>query len=673
MATAPYVINPDDPTNPTENLTMGAAAAELRALKQRVLLARQETADLETRTLSHEGANPYELDAQFNANENKITELPQATEASDAVPLAQVLAIVGAASSGIIASVRQKWTATEGQTTFVLTLFTYVPTANNLAVYVNGLRQDVGTSYTETSSTTFTFTSGLTAGDVVQAFSNESVNANAVMLLRADLASTASGKGSEMVAFKQSGTGAIDTTVDAVLNETVSVKRFGAVGDGMTDDTAAIQAAIDYAAAFGGEVFLPAALYRTTTTIVLHRKVTMRGQGAPFPGAAYNPTQQFTGAVIRKEHSGHGITVAGPSAYSEGAGIFNVSIVSNYDTWPTGDGIRIDKVGAYTIEQCNVWSCGGNGFTLGVTADDVTGQIFVRNLSVNNCLGTAYSIRSKWLRAYNIISDGCAYGAWFQDSPESYVDGFHFEGFSNTGIKLAGACGWSTFMKGFVSLTAASPTRALDIESYPGNTNSNFNSVKFIGRAGAGIIGVFVGSGAWNTRFNSCSFQSSPVAIRNEAFGTMVSESVFDSNDLPIYEMGSATRIRSNTFQSTVGSWNIDHQGGGDGVWSENKFDKPINSGVYGQPGNYGTNIVVNNTGFKTAAKGTTGAITSGTVIPHGMSVTPSQVFVQPVSPFSIPSGMKVGWTATNITINWTGGGNIQFAWQAFSVCSGQG
>jgi hypothetical protein len=60
------------------------------------------------------------------------------------------------------------------------------------------------------------------------------------------------------VSYNQGGTGAVDRTAQAKLQESVSVKDFGAVGDGVTDDTAAIQAAIDAASS----VFFPAGTYK---------------------------------------------------------------------------------------------------------------------------------------------------------------------------------------------------------------------------------------------------------------------------------------------------------------------------------------------------------------------------------------------------------------------------
>jgi hypothetical protein len=71
----------------------------------------------------------------------------------------------------------------------------------------------------------------------------------------------------------QTGTGAITRTVDSKLKEFVSVKDFGAVGDGTTDDTAAIQAAIDAASGRTGRcvVELGGSAYRTTDEIFIKK------------------------------------------------------------------------------------------------------------------------------------------------------------------------------------------------------------------------------------------------------------------------------------------------------------------------------------------------------------------------------------------------------------------
>jgi hypothetical protein len=49
----------------------------------------------------------------------------------------------------------------------------------------------------------------------------------------------------------------------------VNVRDFGAVGDGATDDTAAIQAAINYGAANGIEIQIPSGIYKTTAPLTV--------------------------------------------------------------------------------------------------------------------------------------------------------------------------------------------------------------------------------------------------------------------------------------------------------------------------------------------------------------------------------------------------------------------
>jgi hypothetical protein len=76
--------------------------------------------------------------------------------------------------------------------------------------------------------------------------------------------------------FIQVGTGAVQRTVESKLQETVSVKDFGAVGNGTVDDRAAIQKAIDT----GKQVYLPKGNYLIKGTLkVSNSSVVLRGDG----------------------------------------------------------------------------------------------------------------------------------------------------------------------------------------------------------------------------------------------------------------------------------------------------------------------------------------------------------------------------------------------------------
>ena len=71
----------------------------------------------------------------------------------------------------------------------------------------------------------------------------------------------------EQINYTPPFTNSVATNVEAKLAQTVSVADFGAVGDGVTDDSAAIQAAINFAASNGSRtVFFPKGRNKTTGT-----------------------------------------------------------------------------------------------------------------------------------------------------------------------------------------------------------------------------------------------------------------------------------------------------------------------------------------------------------------------------------------------------------------------
>jgi hypothetical protein len=71
--------------------------------------------------------------------------------------------------------------------------------------------------------------------------------------------------GSSLVGFIQAGTGAVTRTAQSKMREVVSVLDFGAVGDGVADDTAAIQAA--FAASSGKRVVFPTGSYLVNAAV----------------------------------------------------------------------------------------------------------------------------------------------------------------------------------------------------------------------------------------------------------------------------------------------------------------------------------------------------------------------------------------------------------------------
>lgn len=159
---------------------------------------------------------------------------------------------------------------------------------------------------------------------------------------KAEIASLAASDGSSEVGFLQAGTGAVATTVQAKLRECISVKDFGALGNALNDDTAEIQAAIDYAETLAGSgtnrgavVYFPPGQYLVTAPLTITTsRVTLRGAGS------------FQSQLVRNTDYGNTITVL-----SETAGTLN--ILERVEI--SGLSLYHDISGAVAMTDAHVW------------------------------------------------------------------------------------------------------------------------------------------------------------------------------------------------------------------------------------------------------------------------------------------------------------------------------
>jgi hypothetical protein len=153
-------------------------------------------------------------------------------------------------------------------------------TVFNIDVSINGVTQVPNVDYI-LAATTLTFTSAppAVASQVLARYSE------VFTLVDGDAANV-----------RYLPAGGVQTTVQAKLRESVSVKDFGAVGDGVTDDTAAIQAALDSNAA---AVYVPAGTYLTSAPLVVNEYTTLYGDNA---GGTQGSVIQKTGNATTLSH-----------------------------------------------------------------------------------------------------------------------------------------------------------------------------------------------------------------------------------------------------------------------------------------------------------------------------------------------------------------------------------
>jgi len=324
-------------------------------------------------------------------------------------------------------------------------------------------------------------------------------------------------------------------------NATYNVKDFGARGDGVADDFAAIMLADAAAAAAGGDVYFPVGTYKHTQNLVVGR----RWYGVPIK-SVLRPTNAVTKCVDLISDTVHqtngmldgmyleGVDTTGKVGIFAGTALTNLTSVRNCQVWRFGGagarGIEITQLVTGTFENVYVCQCYVGLHTNG--GNTPTDTAFI------NCQFREATTKGVWLETgYGMRFTKCL----FESNQE---EGVYMKNVGGTLIDTAFRDCW--YENNWLSLAAGAARHAAyhffcDGANGPGGT---------IGYSQENGIFTGTANGARALHLTNCiAFRDINARLDNEAGQVLV-----DGNSYGVVELNGQSSFLTVVTQTTPGN-----------------------------------------------------------------------------------------------------------------------
>ena len=361
---------------------------------------------------------------------------------------------------------------------------------------------------------------------------------------------------------------------------------FGAIGDGVTDDTAAVQAAF---------AWLNAGQYRlltggTSATYLMTGGITLTGSRIQFDGnncrfthsvASNEPLIKITTtcSYINLQNFfangsgvvGHGIAILGGTSLDpQEIYITNVFFTSIVGTGLNTAGASVDSFaiwveGGLSIHLNNIYSyVSSGGFYFNTTQKIAIQQCSVDLVATNR---TLYMENTRAIHIYGActfnagaIGDQCH----FKNTSSLTIDGCRFKGSLGRSIFIEGSTSYSTTVKGCNFEVYTLTTPCIDVSTGCYGVSLEGNYLDYIGQAATALVGIQVsdigGGGAFgegvriaNNTIYTNSLITLPVAIALASTLNRCQSCVIEGN--AIIASGTGSTITTGISLSGV-NWN---------------------------------------------------------------------------------------------------------------------